>query len=48
MDYCNSCTDSVVIKKQELKSLYKRLKESEEIIEVYKREKQHYMKLLSQ
>lgn len=48
MDYCNTCTDSVVIKKQELKNLYKRLKECEEIIEIYRREKQQYMKLLRQ
>lgn len=48
MGYYNNCTDSVVIKKQELKDLYKRLKECEEIIEIYSREKQQYMRLLPQ
>ncbi len=46
--HCDNRSDSVVIKKQELKNLYKRLKECEEIIEIQRREKQQYMKLLPQ
>lgn len=38
--------DSVVIKKNELKSLYRKIREYEKMLDMYKKEKQHFMKLL--
>lgn len=46
MDACCDSTDSVVIRKNELKSLYKKIREYEEMLDIYRKEKELYMKLL--
>lgn len=43
---CYDPVDSVVIKKNELKRLYATIREYEELLEIYKKENQHYTKLL--
>lgn len=45
---CTNNTDSVMIKKNELKTLYKKIREYEKMLALYKEEKQYYRKLLSQ
>jgi inorganic pyrophosphatase len=46
IEACYDHADSVVIKKNELKSLYRKIREYEQILDMYKKEKQHFMKLL--
>ena len=43
---CYDPIDSVVIKKSELKRLYAKIREYEDMLEIYRKEKQHYIKLL--
>lgn len=40
-------SECMVIKKQELKNLYKKIRECEEMIEHYKKENQYYLSLLA-
>lgn len=43
---CYDPIDSVVIKKNELKRLYAKIREYEELLEIYRKEKQGYTQLL--
>lgn len=46
-DAKNEDSECMVIKKQELKNLYKKIRECEEMIEHYKKENQYYLSLLA-